>query len=274
MPEDLTVQDVTLMPPHRIWDRGGARPVLALHCSLAHSGAWNGLAERLARVTLTATDQIGHGKAAPWDGVQDLHGQATEASILMAERLGQGQPIDLMGHSFGATVALRLALTRPDLVRSLTLIEPVIFAAARAQPAYASFRARHLEFARLIKLGQREAALRQFHSDWGTGDTLESLPDRTRSYMLDRIHLIEAQNPVLLDDAASMLRPGGLEGLTVPVLLVEGAKSPPIIAAVHKDLAHRLPQVQRLTVAGAGHMVSITHAGVLAPIVQAHLDAS
>ena len=35
-------------------------------------------------------------------------------------------------HSFGATVALRLATLFPDRVRSLTLVEPVFFAAAKA----------------------------------------------------------------------------------------------------------------------------------------------
>ena len=275
MPEDM-IADTTLMaalPPHRTWARGGARPVLALHCSLAHSGAWSGLAERLEGVTVTATDQIGHGKAEAWDSLSDLHGEATSASIAMAQILGQGHPIDLMGHSFGGTLALRIALTRPDLVRSLTLVEPVIFAAAKPSLAYAAFRARHLDFARLILSGEREAALRMFHGDWGTGDTLDALPERTRAYMLDRIHLIEAQNPVLLDDAAGLLRPGGLEGIRVPVLLIDGATSPPIIEAVHSALALRLPKVERLSVAGAGHMVSITHAAEVAPVVQAHLAA-
>lgn len=275
MPEDLSGQDLILreLPPHRIWARGGARPVLALHCSLAHSGAWSGLAERLEGITLTATDQIGHGKAEAWDGVRDLHGEATASSVAMAELLGQGRQIDLFGHSFGGTLALRIALTRPDLVRSLTLVEPVIFAAAKADPAYARFRARHLDFARLIRSGEREAALRMFHGDWGSGDALEVLAERTRTYMLDRIHLIEAQNPVLLDDAANLLRPGGMEGIRVPVLLIDGATSPPIIEAVHSALVHRLPRVERLSVAGAGHMVSITHAAEVAPAVQAHLAA-
>lgn len=274
MPEDLTLANlVRPMPPHRTWARSGSRPVLALHCSLAHSGAWSGLVEHLHGITLTATDQTGHGRAAPWDGVSDLHGEACEASIAVAEQLGSGAPIDFFGHSFGATLALRIALARPDLVRSLTLVEPVIFAAAKDHPSYAPFRARHLDFASLILSGQLEAALRQFHGDWGTGETLEAMPERTRYYMLERIHLIKAQNPVLLEDSARLLRPGGLEAIRVPVLLIEGADSPAIIGAVHGALAARLPHVKRLSVAGAGHMVPITHAREVASAVQVHLDA-
>ena len=65
------------LPPHRHWDRGGKRPLLALHCSLAHAGAYSGLAAALHGVTLTALDFIGHGKARDWDGVEDYHGAAT-----------------------------------------------------------------------------------------------------------------------------------------------------------------------------------------------------
>jgi pimeloyl-ACP methyl ester carboxylesterase len=91
--------------------------------------------------------------------------------------------------------------------------------------------------------------------------------------MVDRIHFIVAQNPVLLDDAAGLLRYMGLEALGIPVLLIDGADSPPIIHAVHDELSRRLPQVQRLSVPEAAHMVSITHAAVVAPVVQAHLNA-
>ena len=42
--------------------------------------------------------------------------------------------------------------------------------------------------------------------------------------MVKRIALIVAQNPVLLDDAAGMLRAGRLEAVQVPVLLIEGAE--------------------------------------------------
>jgi lipase len=60
----------------------------------------------------------------------------------------------------------------------------------------------------------------------------------------------------------------------VPVLLVEGADSPPVIDAVQAALAARLPQAARMIVPGAGHMVPITHPDLVARAVQAHLDAA
>ena len=271
MPEDLLT---VVVPPHRVWHRGGDRAVLALHCSLAHAGAWAGLAAALTGVTITATDQIGHGRAADWDGVSDMHAMATNDAIAMADAMGG--PVDFIGHSFGGTVALRVALERPDLVRSLTLIEPVIFAAARAaeHPAYRPFRAAHLAFADLVRTGQRTKAAALFHKDWGNGVNFEDLPAKTGAYMEERIHFIVMQNPVLLDDTAGLLRYMGLESLGIPVLLLDGIESPPIIAAVHDELARRLPQVQRVTLQGAGHMLPITHAAAVAPLVQAHLAAS
>ena len=274
MPEDMQM----MAPPEaptRLWDRGGARPVLALHCSLAHSGAWSGLAERVQGVTITGFDQPGHGKAADWDGISELHGLTTRIATELAEQIGGGAAIDLIGHSFGGTVALRIALERPDLVRSLVLVEPVIFAAARAadHPAYKPFRAEHLAFARVLAEGRREDAAALFHAAWGTGDTLADLPERQRQYIVDRIHLIVAQNPVLLEDAAGLLTYMRLEAVGVPVLLIEGADSPPIIEAVQSELARRLAQSSRLRVAGAGHMVPITHAAEVAAAVQAHWDA-
>ncbi len=271
MPEDLT----TIAHPYRVWNKGGARPVLALHCSLAHAGAWSGLAGHLLGVTVTALDQPGHGRTADWDGVTDLHGLTTRISIEMAETLGTGGPIDIIGHSFGATVALRMALERPDLVRSLVLIEPPLFAAARADgsTAFAPFRDQHLKVAQTLSEGRRADAAAMFHGDWGSGTAFADLPARQQDYMIDRIHFIAAQNPVLLNDEAGLLRHMGLESIGVPVLMVEGSSSPAIVGAVQDALARRLPQVTRLLVPGAGHMVPITHPGEVADAVMAHLGA-
>lgn len=267
----VDLQPVTA--PYRVWDKGGTRPVLALHCSLAHAGAWSGLVDHLSAVTVTALDQPGHGRAADWDGVTDLHGLTTRQSVEMATAIGSGAPIDVLGHSFGATVALRMALERPDLVRSLVLIEPPLFAAARAggSPVFASFSRDHLGVAQALAEGRRHGAAALFHSHWGNGKAFNDLPARQQHYMIDRIHFITAQNPFLLEDRAGLLRYMGLESIGVPVLMVEGAASPTIVAAVQDELARRLPQVTRLVVPCAGHMVPITHPVEVAEAVMAHL---
>lgn len=256
--------------PIRAWARGAARPLLALHCSLAHGGAWSGVAAHLHGLTVTAPDLPGHGRAADWDGRQDLHAQSTQAVAALAERLGQGAPIDLMGHSFGGTVCLRLAVERPDLVRSLILIEPVIFAAAAGTPAYDALRASHAEIARILPTDPARAAA-LFHADWGSGEALADLPPRQRAYIIQRIALVPAVNPVLMDDSAGLLRPGVLERIAQPVLLIDGGSSPAVIDAIQSALMARLPQARRVTVPGAGHMVPITHSRSVALAVQTHL---
>ena len=179
MAEDLA----TFLPPFRTWHRGGDRPVLALHCSLAHAGAWGAMAENLHGLTLTAIDQIGHGRAPDWDGHADLHLDATRAAVAMATEIGQGRPVDLMGHSFGGTVCLRVALERPDLVRSLTLVEPVIFAAARSagHPAYVPFRQRHEHLAALLAAGRKDEAAGDFHGYWGSGEPFAELSPKMQA---------------------------------------------------------------------------------------------
>jgi pimeloyl-ACP methyl ester carboxylesterase len=270
MPEDL----MTMPAPYRVWGEGNARPVLALHCTLAHAGAWSGLARELAGVELTAFDQPGHGRAAEWDGEAELQGLTTRLAIEFAEQVGGGAPIDLMGHSFGGTVCLRLALERPDLVRSLVLVEPVLFAAARAAgaPAFSPFAAGHMAFEDEVRAGRRDTGARMFHAAWGGETGFDDLPAAQRDYMLDRIHFIVEQGPSLRDDTGGLLRYMGLESLGVPVLLVEGGESPPVIDAIMGELARRLPDATRLVVPGAGHMVPITHPGPVAAAIRAHLD--
>lgn len=247
---------------------GVGRPVLALHCSLAHGGAFAGLSAALEGWQVIAPDLPGHGRSPQWAGKGDLHDEATRGALDLLR--GFGRPVPVIGHSFGATVALRLALEMPDLVERLVLFEPVLFSAARAAggPAFRDHLQGHSAFAEALRAGDRRAAAAAFQAIWGTGQAFDQLPENQQNYITDRIHLIEAQNSVLIDDNASLLDHGRLESLGLPVLLVEGASSPPIIGAIHDELARRLPQVSRARVDGAGHMLPITHAADCAALIR------
>ncbi|MHA7829043.1 MAG: alpha/beta fold hydrolase [Roseovarius sp.] len=237
----------------------GPRAALALHCSLAHSGSWAGLAKRIAtEMTLTAFDLPGHGRSGAWHGRGDI--QALSVAMA-ADFLDAQAPADLLGHSFGATVALRLAVERPELVRSLILIEPVFFAAGFADTpgARATFDSMMTGYAGAMAAGDLMGAAQAFATIWGGGMPWEAIPPAQREAMAERMPLIKAAEPTLYEDEAGLLVPSVLEGVGVPVLLVEGSESPAIVAAIHEALAARLPRAERTMIGGAGHMAPLTH---------------
>lgn len=248
----------------------GPQPALLLHCALAHGGAWAGVAEALADLwTAEAADLPGHGASPPWTGAGDLHDHATAAAAAL---LGPA-PVDLAGHSFGGTVALRLALEHPGRVRRLILIEPVLFAAARADgaAAIAGHDAVRAEMAAALARGDGPAAARAFLGQWGAGPAFDDLPEGQRRYILARLPFVLAAEPALEGDRARLLAPGRLEALAVPVLLLEGAESPPMVAAINAALARRIPGVRRVAIPGAGHMLPVTHAAETAAAIRAFL---
>lgn len=252
----------------------GPRPVLALHCSLAHGGVWQPLTEAVGAdlISVTAPDMPGHGRSPHW-GAGSMHDLARDWGVALLEEIGGGAPVDVFGHSFGGTVALRLAVERPDLVRSLTLFEPVMFVAAArdGDPAATEWLAREQEFERRINAGDRAGAAEWFQSLWGTGIPLSRAPASQRDYIIDRIDAIPAAADVVREDRPGLLNPGGIDGIAQPVLLAEGATSPPVIGAIAAALARRIPQLERLSQEGAGHMLPITHAEQLAGAVRTHL---
>jgi pimeloyl-ACP methyl ester carboxylesterase len=80
-----------------------------------------------------APDRPGHGRS-PSPGRPD---DAEADGLWVADLLGEGA--HLVGHSFGACVALAAAALRPAAVRSLTLIEPAMHALAAGDPRVQEF---------------------------------------------------------------------------------------------------------------------------------------
>jgi len=238
----------------------GSRPVLAIHCSLAHAGAWRGVGAALAdEVTLHAFDLPNHGKSGDWDGQGIMHDTATAMALSVLDDIG-ADPIDVIGHSFGATVALRLAIEHPTRIRSLAMFEPVYFAPAMADdPTFAQrYADATADFDRAIDANDTEAATRAFNRTWADGTPWADIPAQTRAYMTTRIHFVRHSAPFLVDDSAGLMAPGKFDRAGMPALLMAGALSP-WAAPVNDAIAARLPNVRAVTLQGVGHMGPITH---------------
>jgi lipase len=250
----------------------GPRKALAIHCSLAHSGTLAGLAGELSDlVTTVAYDLPSHGGSADWDGTGDVHDVATDMGRALLT-----EPMDLIGHSFGATIAMRLAIEQPELVRSVTMIEPVYFVAAIAdgpEQIRASL-GTNQEFKDAWASGDTYAAARAFNRAWGDGTKWADFSDRARTYMADRIHFVVGSSGFLEHDSAGLLREGMFDRATMPALLIEGAASSKFAGIVNGSIASRLPNAIRVRIEGAGHMAPITHPKEVAVPIRALLDRS
>jgi len=248
----------------------GGREMLLLHCTLAHSGAWKGVMAQLdARFRMRAMDLPGHGRSGPAEERRSWQRQSSAMAVALLER--GGGAADLVGHSFGATVALRVAVERPDLTRSLTLIEPVFFSAAldAGRPEPAAHMALHAPFFAALERGELQEAARAFSALWDGPGAWEALSAEQRAYMAARIDMIRRGGESLLGEGEDYIPLARVGEIPAPVLLIDGAQSDPVIAAVQESLQSVLPAARRVVVPGAGHMVPITHPR---PVAEAILD--
>ena len=248
----------------------GHMRVLALHCTLGHSGNWRRFAAGMPETfQLVAPDLPGHGKNSVWYGDGDYQDVCVSSLLPVFDA-----PSHLIGHSFGAIVALRLAVEHPELVRSLTLVEPVFFAAAKSEAPEAL--ENHLceagPYLEALARGDKAHAARLFNRLWGDGTAWQDFPSAARQYMTDRIDLVAAQAAAIFDDRAGLLNPGTLEKLTIPTLLVRGGKSPSIIETIHSALLKRMPNAHDTTIGDASHMLVMSHAEALSHVYSDFLE--
>ncbi len=259
--------------PHVTTLGKGPHRTLALHCSLAHCAAWAGLAGHLGQeATFIAPDMPSHGRSADWDGTSDF----ADTVYQMALDTLDAEPMDVIGHSFGAVVALRLAIAVPERVRSLTLVEPVFFAVAQrdAPETMIDIDARFAPFADAMKSGDRAEATRLFNGIWGDGSKWDTLSERSRTAMIRAIPMIPATHGFLYNDDAGMLAPGILDCVAMPVLLIRGATSPDAINAINEGLMTRLTNAAHVVIKGAGHMAPISHPALVADAMRGLLHRS
>lgn len=253
-----------------IWSEqfgAGARDALLIHCSLGSSAAWAPLMARLGhQLTATAFDMPGHGQSADWTWVGDYQTQ----NIAIAASLVDTR-VDVIGHSFGATVALRFAQEFPERVRSLVLIEPVYFAAIMGLEACKAHLLEMAQFDKHLDADDPEAAARWFLGQWGDGRSWDEYSSERRKDLIDRIPMIRANYPTIYEDVAGVLSEGRIEAVAAPVLMLEGGESSVLMSLVADAIHPRFGQSTRHVIPGAGHMLPITHAKQTGKLIEEFL---
>jgi pimeloyl-ACP methyl ester carboxylesterase len=170
----------------------------------------------------------------------------TEAP-LVAELLGDGA--HLVGHSYGAVIALYAAALRPQAVLSLTISEPGCMRVAAGNPHVdAQIAAGELLYARADDFEPLDF-LRAFRG--GVGST-HATPPRLSGELLRGARLCMSERPPWQADPPLEL----LRAAPFAKLVISGGHSP-VFEAVCDVLASRLG-ARRETVAGRGHTIPAT----------------
>jgi pimeloyl-ACP methyl ester carboxylesterase len=103
----------------------GAEPALCVHGLEGSSRNWTDLIDLLrSRLACEALDLPGFGDSPPRpDGRYSIAALARTVIALIEKRQA---PVHLLGNSLGGAVCVKVAATRPDLIKSLTLISPAL----------------------------------------------------------------------------------------------------------------------------------------------------
>jgi pimeloyl-ACP methyl ester carboxylesterase len=238
---------------------GEGAPVLLLHGSASSSAMWNPAIDLLkARFRVIAPDLIGYGRTDSWPAGHDF--SLDEEVRLIAPLIESvPTPAHVVAHSYGGAVALRLAVAHPALIRSLTLIEPVAFYLLRVlgeREAWAEVDAIREQYVAKFQRGDPDGAMQLFTGYWAGNDAWASMDETVRAQMR------RAAPKVLLDWQATFAdgpSPEQLRQLTMPVRLLTGELSPLPPRRILARLSELLPSATVETVAGAGHLMPITH---------------
>ena len=114
-------------------DRGKGPVVIIAHCSSASHKEWLPLIETLEPDwRVLAPDFIGYGQSGAWPEGKVFTGKADLAVLLELAKKTK-KHVHLVGHSYGAAMALEAARELGPKVQSLTLVEPVSFNLLRVE---------------------------------------------------------------------------------------------------------------------------------------------
>lgn len=234
--------------------------VICLHASGGTGAQWQALAHELGSdFDVAAPNLYGHGATPAWPGpASDI--VAADAARIASMVASAAGTVHLVGHSYGGAIALRVALLRSRSVASIAVYEPV------TMRVLFDYNARHRAAAEVAEIagnvrralngGDCEQAAERFVDYWSGAGQWGRLAPAQRSALARRMPVIDAHFKSLRNDA---MRLRDYARVGAPVLYLGGRDSRASVRRIAELMAYALPDVERFTFGGMGHLGPITH---------------
>ena len=262
-----------MQPIEPFFREEGAGPgVVCVHSNASSSSQWRALMTHLApKFHVLAADSYGAGKSPRWPTDRTVT-LSDEVALLEPVMTRAGDPFALVGHSYGAAVALLAALMQPRRVRCLVLYEPTLFALLDAESSPPNdaegIRQTVLSVALELAAGKRDAAAERFIDYWMGAGSWASIPAPRRAPIEASVVNIEGWATALFGEPTPL---SAFKALKLPVLLLVGKDSPVSSRGVARLLSQALPDVRVVELDGLGHMGPITHPEIVNSAIEAFL---
>ena len=231
-------------------EHGEGTPILLIHPAGATASTWGAAIEQLATIGRVITyDRRGYARSGS-EPVRSVATHTADAAALLEHV--DAPPAVVVGTSAGATIAVDLAVRRPDLVRAVVAHEAAWRAsrhapntsqlAALVRIAWLALRGRHGDAA--------ETLLRAAYSYRDGGSAWDAFPEAWRRAGRDN------GRAALRDFRASIgtyPTRRELATIAIPVVCTHGTRSPDNIIRLTRSLADAIPTATTRPIEGAGH---------------------
>ncbi len=236
---------------------GAGPPLVLIHGSPANGKTWKAVGDLLSdRFRVVAPTLPGH----EISGGRSPSPMTTEEMAEAVERVigRRDQPIQLAAHSFGANVALAIALGGRVAIDRLVLFEPVtvkILPIAGEDAAFAAAESTFDFYVQRYRRGEARAVETMIEFWFGPG-AFERMPAPVQDYLIERTAVNVRDVGSNFDENYS---PEMLRDLRIPTTIVYGGASPAIIRTIANAMAGALGNASTEIIDGATHAMLITH---------------
>lgn len=254
-------------------DDGEGPPVVLIHSSVSGNRQWRTLTEALQdRYRVLAINLFGYGETTPWRNTspQSLYAQA-QLILMLCEQVGV--PVNLVGHSFGASVALKAATLLGKLVRKLVLLEPNPFYLLKQQgrvEAFAESVALRDHVKRFGALGDWEKVAERFADYWLGDGSWAAMPEQRRNAFILSLPPNFYEWDAIMNEETTLSE---FSRVTAQTLVVSAADTRRTILEIVEILSRASPGWRFAQLLEGGHMAPLTHPDLVNPIVRGFLDA-
>lgn len=242
--------------------------LVLLHGGAQNAHTWDTVALAL-RCPLIAVDLPGHGRSS-WRADRDYWPARNAEAVAVAISALAPRARAVVGMSLGGLTAIRLAAAHPDLVRRLVVVDVTPGVTAEKSAPIAAFVQGPESFGSFDELLERTirfnpsrtvSSLRR-----GLLHNARPLPDGRWAWRYDRFRPPGGQ----LDYAGLW---ADLAAVTVPVMLVCGAKSGVVSDEDRAEFRRRQPAARLEMVDGAGHSIQGDRPVELAALIEDFVSA-